>query len=82
MINPSADYISLHRRRIEFFAKESLDHVVLEHDGTISGHEAMKQILDDFEASGAHEGAPIIFNVTGNVQKSDKDTFLKASNIV
>jgi CheY-like chemotaxis protein len=66
-------------RRNLFFENEMFNHKVLDGDGSMAGHVAMRQILDSLAANDGAE-APVIFNLTGNVMDVDRQLYIKSGS--
>jgi CheY-like chemotaxis protein len=67
------------KRRNDFFQKEIFNHRVLDGDGTLAGHMAMKQIIDIFVQE-EREERPIVLNLTGNVMDVDRQLYITAGS--
>ena len=66
-------------RRNLFFEHEIFNHEVLDGDGTLAGHVAMKQIIESF-AKEERRGVPIVFNLTGNVMDVDRQLYITSGS--
>lgn len=67
------------KRRNEFFQNEIFNHRVLDGDGTLAGHMAMKQIIDIFVQE-EREERPIVLNLTGNVMDVDRQLYITSGS--
>jgi len=70
------DRLATTKRRTDFFKDEISNHEVLDGDGTMDGHVAMKLILNGY-AEAKRSDAPIVFNLTGNVMELERERYFQ-----